>query len=163
MKNLLVFLIITLSINVKSQKMKNYCIDVKINASKERVWKVITDFDNYAKWNSVLEMKNNDSLILGNKFQVTMTQPNGKQSKFKAKVVSYKKLKSFAATQKIVGKWFFSATHHFIIKEIDEEHTTFIQKWELKGIVSSMFRKQIYNELTIFNTMNNELKEFVEK
>ena len=59
-------------------------IEIKINASKEKVWDAITDFKNYPKWNSVLEIKNNDSLLLGNKFQVTINQPNGKQSKFKA-------------------------------------------------------------------------------
>jgi hypothetical protein len=143
--------------------MKEYKIEIDINASKEAVWNVITDFEGYSKWNSVLAMNNNDSLIIGNKFDVTITQPNEKKSNFKASAISKKKHQSFSATQKIIGKWLFQATHHFIIKEIDNENITFIQKWELKGIISSMLRKQIFKELEVFNKMNKELKELVEK
>ena len=159
----LAILIMILSGSLNAQSMKEYKIEIKINASKEKVWNAITDFKNYPKWNSVLEMKNNDSLLLGNMFQVTINQPNGKQSKFKAKAISKQKLQSFSATQKIVGKWFFSATHYFIITEIDKEHTTFTQKWKFNGILAPMFRKQIFKELVVFNVMNKELKELLEK
>lgn len=153
----------TILLNVNAQKMKEYKIEIDIKASKETVWNVLTDFGSYINWNSVLIMNNNDSLILGNKFDVTIIQPNDKRSNFKATAISKKNFQSFSATQKIIGKWFFQATHYFVIKEIDKEHITFIQKWELKGIIASIFRKQIFKELEVFNTMNNELKELVEK
>ncbi|MFK8036769.1 MAG: SRPBCC domain-containing protein [Crocinitomicaceae bacterium] len=152
-----------LLLNVNAQKMKEYKIEIDINASKETVWKALTGFENYPKWNSVLTMNNNDSLILGNKFDVTITQPNDKHSNFKATAISKKNFQSFSATQEIIGKHFFQATHYFIIREIDKEHITFIQKWELKGIIASILRKQIFEELEVFNTMNNELKQLVEK
>lgn len=142
--------------------MEEYKIEIDINASKETVWNALTDFESYTKWNSVLAMNNNDSLILGNKFDVTITQPNDKHSNFKATAISKKNFQSFSATQKIIGKWFFQATHYFIIKEIDKEHITFIQKWELKGVIASIFRKKIFKELELFNKMNTELKELVE-
>lgn len=153
----------TLSSNVNAQKMKEYKIEIDIKAPKEAVWNVITDFENYQKWNSVLVMKNNDDLLLGNKFDVTIVQQNKKQSSFKAVAVSKNDFQSFAAEQKIIGKWFFQATHYFIIKVTDNENIKFIQKWELKGIVASLFRKQIFKELEEFKKMNLELKKYVEK
>ncbi len=143
--------------------MKEYKIEIDINASKKTVWKVITDFENYPKWNSVLAVENNGSLKLGNKFHVIITKPMGKKSKFYATVIGKKEFQSFSVTHAIIGKWFFKATHYFIIKEIDKENITFIQKWGLKGIITSMFCKQIFKELEVFNKMNVELKEFVEK
>ncbi|MFV0573520.1 MAG: SRPBCC domain-containing protein [Xanthomarina gelatinilytica] len=143
--------------------MKEYIIKKNINASKETVWNVITDFENYPKWNSVLKMDNNANLVLGDKFDVSIEQPNTKQSNFKATATGKEEFQSFSASQKIVGKWFFQATHFFIVEEVDEEHVTFIQKWELKGIISSLFRKQIFKELEVFKIMNKELKEFIEE
>ncbi|WP_036153016.1 SRPBCC domain-containing protein [Maribacter forsetii] len=143
--------------------MKEYKIKIDIKATKETAWNVLTDFESYPKWNSVLTLNNNDSLILGRKFDVTISQTNGKHSNFKATAISKKNFQSFSATQKIIGKWFFQATHYFIIKEIDKEHITFIQKWELQGVISSVFRKQIFKELKVFDKMNNELQLLVEK
>jgi len=142
--------------------MAIYKIAIEINASKEAVWETITNFSNYPKWNSVLEMKNNDDLIIGNKFQVTIMQANGKRSKFKAITIHKEKLVSFSATQTILGKWFFKAIHHFTLKELDKEHIQFVQTWELKGIIVPLFRKQIFKELSLFKQMNKELKEFLE-
>ncbi|MEQ8945960.1 MAG: SRPBCC domain-containing protein [Balneola sp.] len=143
--------------------MKEYKIEIEINASKEAVWNTITDFKNFQKWNSVLAMKNNDSLILGDKFDVTIVKPNKKHSSFKAVAVSKNDVQSFAARQKMIGKWVFQATHYFIIKETDKENIKFIQKWELKGIIASLFRKQIFKELEEFKKMNMDLKRYVEK
>jgi len=148
--------------NVKAQKMEEYKIEVDINASKKAVWKTIIDFEHYPQWNSVLNMENNDSLIVGNKFDVSIKKPNNKRSNFKAVTVSKDVHNSFAAKQKILGKWFFQATHFFIIKETDKDNITFIQKWELQGILASLFRKQIFKELEEFKKMNRELKVYVE-
>ena len=86
MKVLLVLFASAFFINVNAQKMKEYKIEIAVKASKEKVWEVITNFENYPSWNSVLKMESNNNLIVGNKFKVTITQPNGKSSNFKAKV-----------------------------------------------------------------------------
>ncbi len=143
--------------------MKEYKTEIEINASKEAVWKAITCFEDYPNWNSILIMKENDSLVIGEEFDVTINKPNGKHSKFKATLISKEDHRSFSASATIVGKWFFEAIHYFIINEIDKEHITFIQKWELKGIITSMSCKQIFKELEDFKRMNNELKKLVEK
>ena len=142
--------------------MKEYKIEIAIDTSKEKLWEEITNFKNYPNWNTVLAMTQNDGLIVGKKFSVTIFKPNGKQSNFKATAIGKKKNRSFSAKQKIIGDWFFSATHHFIIQEIDIKHVLFIQHWELKGIIASLFRKQIFDELEGFNQMNTELKDNLE-
>ena len=149
-------------LNANAQKMKEYKIEIAVNASKEKVWKVITNFKDYPEWNSVLQMENNDSLIVGDRFDVSIKKPNNKQSNFKAVAISKDPYGSFAAKQKMLGKWFFQATHYFIIEEIDQENSKFIQLWELKGVVAALFRKQIFRELEEFEKMNSELKRYIE-
>ena len=75
MKVLLVLFASAFFINVNAQKMKEYKIEIAVKASKEKVWEVITNFENYPSWNSVLKMESNNNLIVGNKFKVTITQP----------------------------------------------------------------------------------------
>lgn len=108
-------------------------------------------------------MSGNDQLVVGKTFTVTIH--NGKKdSTFKAITLSKNDNNSFSARQTIIGKWFFSATHFFIIEESDhsEEQVTFIQKWHLTGLVSNIFKKQIFKELELFNQMNEELKTYLE-
>ena len=145
-----------------AQNMKEYKIEIKIDASKEEVWKEIINFKNYPTWNTILIMEQNDSLIIGEKFSVTINKGNGKKSKFKATAIGKENHRSFSAKQKMIGDWFFSAIHHFMIREISAEKVLFIQKWELRGIIASLFRKPIFKELETFNQMNIELKNKLE-
>jgi len=140
-----------------------YEIYIDLHSPKESVWKTITDFGSYPEWNSVLSMSHNDSLEVGEKFHVTINTKNGKKSRFKAKTLSKRLYQSFAARQVILGKWVFSATHYFIIEELENADVRFIQKWELTGILSKLFKKQIFEQLGLFKQMNEDLKNHLEK
>jgi len=143
--------------------MKIYEIAVQIKAPKEKVWNVLTDFEQYPQWNSVLTLKNNPNLIPGQKFDVAITQPNNKKSQFKAILLHKEKFDSFTARQIILGSWFFEATHFFILNKTDDNTLEFVQKWELKGIISTLMSKLVLKELEVFKKMNEELKAYVEQ
>lgn len=162
MKHLLLTIIaITFFTPLKAQKMKDYTIEIKLNTNTDTVWKTITNFEKFPSWNSVLSMKENESMKVGEKFRVTIHKPNGKSSSFKAKLLKVDKPNSFSARQIMLGKWFFSATHYFIIEKIDENHVLFKQHWKLTGIIAAIFKKQIHKELALFKVMNEELKKEV--
>ncbi len=156
--SILLFLINS-PITMKAQN--TYEISVTIDQAKENVWKVITDFNSYEQWNSILSMAENDELVIGEKFAVTI-HDHGKDARFKAITLTRIENESFSAQQKIIGKWFFSATHFFILNEKDGQ-TQFTQKWKFTGLLSRLFKKPIFKQLELFNTMNDELKQFMEK
>ncbi len=135
-----------------------YTIQIELSQPKEAVWKVITDFNAYHKWNTILLMKNNDKLEVGRKFDVTIINENGKKSKFQATTLTKDAYHSFSARQTILANWIFSATHYFIIKEIANSKTAFIQTWRFKGILFRLFKKTIFKQLGLFTQMNDELK-----
>jgi hypothetical protein len=140
-----------------------YEIKIDLRADRQTVWRTITDFKSYRHWNSMLEMADNDQLEVGKKFRVAIIEENGKKSKFSAETISKEELRSFSARQVILANWFFSATHYFILEEAGEGTVRFIQRWRLTGILSTLFKKQIFRQLALFNRMNFELKKYLEK
>ncbi len=138
-----------------------YTISIELSQTREEVWSVITDFPTYERWNSILSLRKNDNLEVGRKFHVTIHN-HGKDSNFKAMTLSNEINHSFSARQRMLGKWFFSATHYFIVEDIGEAEVRFTQQWQLTGIVSKLFRKSITKQLARFKTMNEELKEHLE-
>ncbi len=162
-RSTLFLLLVVLLLNYHSiMAQKEYVLTIALDNSKEEVWQAISDFKSYEKWNSVLSMRNNDALEIGKKFSVTIHN-EGKDSRFKAKTLSKEENNGFSAQQKVLGKWFFSATHYFIIEALERSSSrvNFSQKWHLKGIVAVLFKKQIYKQLELFNTMNTELKAYL--
>jgi len=147
-----------------SDKQYNYIIDITINAPKEKVWNIVTDFKNYPKWNSVLKMENNDNLGVGQKFNVTIYDKDGSiQDNFEAITVTKATNKEFSASRTIWTKFFFKATHHFVIEEVSSNQVRFFQKWELEGAIGYLFEGMIFDVLDLFKTMNLELKTVAEK
>ena len=141
----------------------NYTIHIDIAATKAEAWDALIDFEAYPSWNSILTMTGNNQLEIGKKFHVTI-HDGDKASRFKAVTLSREEFWSFSAKQTIIGKWFFSATHHFILKEADAstKDIRFIQQWHLTGIISKVFKKQIFKQLGLFKQMNLELKTYLE-
>ena len=142
--------------------MEKYTIAIDIKSSATDIWKILTDFSNYPQWNSILKMEGNDHLEPNKDFQVTIIRPKGKPSRFKAITLSKTPNKSFVARQTIVAKWFFEATHYFTLEPIDKKTVNFTQEWHLNGIIAKLFKKAIFKELSLFKTMNNELKTVAE-
>ncbi len=155
-------IILLMTFNFTIMAQTEYTIEIDISSDPKNTWIALTNFSEYPLWNSVLRMSNNDDLQLNQEFNVTILQPDGKKSQFKAKTISLDPKKSFSAQQLILGEWFFSATHFFIIDEAKADHVRFVQKWVLTGIVSKLFKKQILKHLAHFKQMNNDLKVYLE-
>ena len=50
---------------------KNISTEILINASKEKVWTILTDFDNYKSWNPFM-INSSGQAIVGTKLVNTM-------------------------------------------------------------------------------------------
>jgi hypothetical protein len=149
--------------NSNQNKKYDYVIQVTINASKERVWEIITDFKNYPKWNSVLTMQNNDNFEIGKEFDVTIFNKDGSiADNFKAIAEQKNQFQLFWASSTMMHKKFFKAIHYFIVEEISKTKVKFIQKWKLEGIISYLLEGMIFEQLDLFKLMNTQLKKQAE-
>lgn len=68
--------------------MKEICSKIQINASPSIVWSIITDFENYGKWNPFIKEISGDTKE-GSTIHVFIKPPNSNGMKFKPKILKY--------------------------------------------------------------------------
>ena len=65
--------------------MKEIYTEIHINASPSIVWKIITDFDKFGKWNPFIP-KISGHQKEGSELQIYINLPNSNGMKFKTKI-----------------------------------------------------------------------------
>lgn len=175
-------LIITLSfnsscINKTRQEMKNTTIEVRkladnhwqtytdiiIEAPIEKVWKVLTDWNNISNWSSsLIGIKGNiqdegnvmvSYLVDGNTYDTPHT-------------FIYKEMKEFGWSDLMEGTFKgLTDNHRFRVEKISDNQTRFIQSDDFKGLGNKDMSSEKVAKITVkfFPIFNQELKVEVEK
>lgn len=131
---------------------------ITINASKERIWEVLIDFDNYPKWNSFIK-------------SVTGTFKVGKQIKVELQGMTFKPviltLNKNSEIKWLGHLWFkglFDGEHKFKLTENGDGTTNFEQSENFNGVLVKLFSKSLDKDIKNgFKKMNQELKLRAEK
>ena len=139
-----------------------YVIGVDVPGTKEEVWATIADVKSYPNWTSILSLLDNDEVEIGKQFNVVISKKGRTLSQFKATLIGKEEYHFFSARQTMLGRWFFSATHHFIVEE-NNGQVRFIQSWDFTGVLYGLFKKQIFKLLDVFKIMNEELRVHMQK
>lgn len=142
--------------------MKNLETTIIINASKEKVWTVLSDFNKYKNWNPFIRDSKGE-MKLGGKLLNTI-YIGGKKNVFNPTIVAVSPNKRFTWLGSIYFKSFFSGRHYFEIQEITENQVKLIHGEDFLGIMSGVVFNKI-NEKTKagFVLMNEALKLECEK
>ena len=143
--------------------MKEIVGEEYVNASAERVWKVLTDFQAYPSWNPFITFVQGE-VFEGSKFKVRIQQLGSSPMTFEPVCLSFNENVEFSWLGKLVIKGVFDGKHCFELIEISKDKTKFIQREEFKGILLPLFWKKLdVNTRWSFEMMNDKLKESVEK
>jgi hypothetical protein len=135
---------------------------ITINTTPEKVWSILTDFENYGKWNPIIISIVGD-IKVGNTLQVTIAPPNTKAMKFKTMLLVVNPQKELRWIGKLLFKGLFDGEHFFNIFDNRDGTITFIQGEKFTGILVAFFKKMIQvNTKNGFVLMNEKLKERVE-
>lgn len=135
--------------------------EIIINASKENVWNVLTDFSAYPQWNPFLT-KVEGRLVKGSRLRNTM-QNDGRTFVFKPKVVSVVPHHYFDWLGSLWIKGLFDGHHYFEIDELAADQVKLTHGEQFSGLLSASILKRI-GEATRHNfiAMNRALKERAE-
>ncbi len=141
--------------------MKTIKTEIIINASKEKVWKVLTDFENYNSWNPfIVSIKGKP--IIGSQIITTM-KLNNKTQIFKPSITKLDEHSYFEWVGKLPLS-LFVGRHYFKITEANDGQVTLTHGEHFSGLLRGLIMKKIGDETyKSFVTMNQHLKKKAEE
>src|SRR5688572_7113737 len=113
--------------------MKNLETEIIINATAEKVWGVLTDFEKFPEWNPfILSIEGKKEA--GARLRVVLNNGKG-TSVFKPKVLVLEKEKAFEWMGSLpLG--IFSGHHQFRIERLSNNQVKFIHREEFSGLLA---------------------------
>ncbi len=153
-------LITFLSATATAKEIKT---EVLINATPEKVWAILTDFENYPNWNPFIKLIKGEVKI-GNKIIVKIEPPEAKGMTFKPKILTFETNKELSWLGHLLFAGLFDGKHKFELIDNGDGTTTFRQSEKFKGVLVPLFKKQLDNNTKKgFEEMNRKLKEIAER
>lgn len=136
---------------------------ITIEATPDRVWEVLTDFEKYSGWNPFIKSIQG-KVQTGEKIIVRLEPPGAKGMTFKPKVLVFETNNQFKWIGHLFFPGLFDGEHRFELIDNGDGTTTFIQAEKFKGILVRMLSKMLDGStLNGFKAMNERLKIEAEK
>jgi hypothetical protein len=137
--------------------------EILIHATPEKVWSILTNFDNYPNWNPFIKSIKGD-LKVGNKITAQIHPPEANGMTFKPKILTLETNKELKWLGHLLFAGLFDGEHKFELIDNGKGTTTFIQSEKFNGILVPLFKKQLNNNTKKgFEEMNSKLKELAEQ
>jgi hypothetical protein len=155
-----IFLIVFSMTTAMAKEIKT---EIVINATPERIWAILTNFDNYPNWNPFIKSIKGDVKV-GNKIAARIEPPKASGMTFKPKILVFEKNKELRWIGHLLFSGLFDGEHKFELIDNGNGTTTFIQSEKFKGILVPFFKKKLDNNTRQgFELMNVKLKELAEQ
>lgn len=142
--------------------VKEIKTEVLINATPEKVWEILINFDNYSQWNPFIKAIKGEVKV-GKKIIVRVEPPDSREMIFKPKVLTYDTNKELSWLGHMFFTGLFDGEHKFELIDHKNGTITFKQSEKFKGIFLPFFQKLLENNTRKgFEEMNQKLKELAE-
>jgi hypothetical protein len=140
--------------------LKELTTEIEINASPQRVWKILTDFDKYEQWNPFIHRIVGQAKE-GSKIQIRIETPGGKNRKYEPTVTRVEESREL----RWLGKSFLlNGEHIFLIERLQPERVRFVNHEIFDGLLTSFFGRRTDEDIRAgFEEMNKALKERAER
>ena len=131
---------------------------ITINASKEKIWKILTNFENYPEWNSFIKSVTGEVKV-GNQIKIKLQGMT-----FKPIVLTFNENAELKWLGHLWFKGLFDGEHKFKLTDNGNGTTNFEQNENFSGILVKLFAKSLDKDTKYgFEQMNRELKLRAEK
>jgi len=136
--------------------------EIAINASPDKVWNALTDFESYPTWNPFIKSISG-ILTVGQRLVVRLEPPGASGMTFKPKVTNVEVNKRFSWLGHLLVPGLFDGEHIFELSGDGNGGTRFVQRENFNGILIPLLRKMIDNNTKQgFESMNQKLKTLAE-
>ncbi|MBX0333801.1 SRPBCC domain-containing protein [Pontibacter sp. HSC-14F20] len=137
--------------------MQHIETEILINASPEKVWTVLTDFERYPTWNPFIKSINGEK-GLGKQLKVSIQPPDGTGMTFKPKVLAFDANKEFRWKGKLFFKGIFDGEHYFRLTDAGNGTTRFSHGEKFSGFLVALMGGTLDKTKVGFELMNEALK-----
>jgi hypothetical protein len=142
--------------------MKTIETKIIINASTDKVWDTLMDFENYPTWNPFIKSISGDQKT-GSNLVVSIHPPGASAMTFKPKILVNEFNKEFRWKGKLLITGIFDGEHYFILSSNGPDTTEFTQGEKFSGILVGIFGSILEKTKSGFELMNKALKEKCEE
>lgn len=131
---------------------------IVIHSNPDKVWAVLTDFENYREWNPFVKSIVGSG-VPGEKLKVEI-----EDMKFSPVVLIFDENKEFRWKGKLIFKGLFDGEHYFKLIDNGDGTTTFIHGENFSGVLVYPFKNKLLTQTKAgFESMNENLKKEVER
>lgn len=142
--------------------MKAIETEIIIGASPERIWNILTDFENHPAWNPFIRSITGEKAA-GRIITVAIKPPDGSGMTFRPVILQYDPCREFRWKGKLGVKGIFDGEHYFILEPKGKNNTRFIHGEKFSGILVWMMGNTLEKTREGFIQMNESLKRECEK
>lgn len=131
---------------------------VDIDAPPERVWAVLTDFEQHPRWNPFIRHISG-AVEKGARLHVVLGPPDSKPMTFKPTVTRAEPARALSWLGTLVAKWVFAGEHTFRLEPLADGGTRFHHGETFSGLLVPFLRKSLDTDTRRgFEAMNAALK-----
>jgi hypothetical protein len=136
--------------------------EIDIDATAERVWQILTDFDAYPDWNPFL-VRASGRPRQGERLNLRMQPVGGRAMTFRPTVIEASPGRRLRWLGRLLAPGIFDGEHSFTIEAVGEGKVRVIQEEQFRGIlVPLLWRSLQRRTLPAFEQMNLALKQRAE-
>jgi hypothetical protein len=136
--------------------------EIDIDATAERVWQILTDFDAYPDWNPFL-VRASGRPRQGERLNLRMQPVGGRGMTFRPTVIEASPGRRLRWLGRLLAPGIFDGEHSFTIEAVGEGKVRMIQEEQFRGIlVPLLWRSLQRRTLPAFEQMNLALKQRAE-
>lgn len=142
--------------------MRSIQTEIIINATAEKVWDVLTDFDQYPTWNPFIISIHGEQGI-GKKLTVRIQPPGAKGMTFTPIIQDFRMNEKLRWLGSGPIKGLFDGMHSFEIERLENGKTRLIHQENFKGILVGLMKNMLSKTELGFHQMNEALKNRCEQ
>jgi len=138
--------------------VKEVFSEIEIQASAERVWRVLNDFASYPEWNPFIRRIKGQPKE-GKRLKVYIEPPGAKGRTFRPKVLKAEPKRELRWLGRLLIPGLFDGDHIFTIEHIGSERVRFVQREIFSGLLVSFLAHGLDMKIRVgFEQMNQALR-----
>jgi hypothetical protein len=137
--------------------MREIRTEIEIDAPVERVWKILTDFEDFKQWNPFI-VRAEGQPHRGERLSVTIRPPGRRATRFRPIVVALEPNRELRWLGRLVVPGIFDGEHSHEVESLPGGRTRYVQRERFTGILVGVVGGMIRDTEKGFREMSEALK-----